>query len=62
MTSDLVQMVASIPWFGWVAIVAIVCGCLTGVVKMKFEHAERMEMIRHGINPDTSKPPEEREV
>ena len=36
----------------WVAIVAIISGCINGIVKMRYQHAERMEMIRHGINPD----------
>jgi hypothetical protein len=55
--SDPTSLLASIPWFGWIAILGIICGSLTGMLKMKFEHAERMEMIRQGINPDGEKPP-----
>ena len=52
MESELFHWLSGMPWFGWVAIVAIVSGCITGIVKMRYQHAERMEMIRHGINPD----------
>ena len=50
----------SIPWFGWVAIVAIICGCITGIVKMIFKHQEDMERIRQGDNSsysESAKPP-----
>jgi hypothetical protein len=52
------------PWYGWVAIVAIVSGCITSMVNRHYQHAERMEMLRHGINPDQGggKPPVPPEV
>ncbi len=37
-----------------IPIVAIVCGCVTGIVKMCFHHRER---IAQGLHPDY--PPEE---
>ena len=27
------------PWYAWVPIVAIVCGSISGIVKMKHQHA-----------------------
>lgn len=49
-------MIESIPWFAWIPIVAIVCGCITGVVRMNHCHTERIEMIRQGMHPDGHKP------
>jgi hypothetical protein len=61
-TSDPVSLLLSVPWFGWVAILGIVFGSLTGMLKMRYEHIERMEMIRQGLNPDQVKPPAPPEV
>lgn len=47
----------SMPWFGTIALVAIVTGCITSCVAGWQKHRERMEMIRHGMHPDH--PPED---
>jgi hypothetical protein len=60
--SEALAVVHAIPWFGWVAIAGIVFGSLSGMLKMKYEHAERMEMIRQGLIPDGGKPPVPPEV
>ena len=52
MSHDVLQFLTSIPWFAWIAIVAIVCGAFTQVVNRHYEYEERMEKIRQGINPD----------
>ena len=44
------------PWWAWIPIVAMVCGSISGVVKMRYSHLERIEMIRQGMNPDGGKP------
>ncbi len=49
---DLFQWLSTIPWFGWVAVTAIVCGSLSSIFQQYFRHAERIEMIRQGMNPD----------
>lgn len=36
----------------FIPIVAIVCGCLTAIVKMLIQHRERMGMIEQGLHPD----------
>lgn len=41
----------AIPWFGWVAIVAIISGALTAMVRAGYKHQERMAMIRNGMDP-----------
>lgn len=41
----------SMPWYAWIAIVAIVCGAITKMLSMTHEHRERLEMIRQGMNP-----------
>ncbi len=45
----------------FIPIVAIIVfgGC--GVLAQWHKHVERMELIRHGINPDTATPPEAEE-
>ena len=45
------RILSSIPWFGWVAIVAIVCGTITSAIRLTNSHAERMEKIRMGMDP-----------
>ena len=47
-----------IPWFAWVGMVAIVCGSITQTVAQCQRHFERMEMIRHGLDPDSGKTPD----
>jgi hypothetical protein len=42
----------TMPWFAWVAIVAIVSGAVTQVIGQSQRHAERMAMIRAGMNPN----------
>ena len=42
----------AIPWYAWIAIVAIV-GCnVTKMVEMSHRHRERMSMIQMGMHPD----------
>lgn len=46
----------SIPWFGWIPILAIVggiaSGTITKLVELIHRHKERMTMIRAGMHPD----------
>ncbi len=35
-----------------IPIVAIIGGCITGIVKMLITHRERVKMIENGIHPD----------
>jgi hypothetical protein len=46
------QFLIGIPWFAWIAIVAIICGSISQIIAQSHRHFERMEMIRHGMNPD----------
>ena len=41
----------SIPWFAWIAIVAILCGTATAITRMIIDHRERLERIRAGDLP-----------
>jgi hypothetical protein len=54
----------AMPWYAWIAIVAIVSGTISGIVKMLVTHKERMTMIQHGMHPDalTAKPHEQAEL
>jgi hypothetical protein len=47
-----VTILNTIPWFGWIAIVAIICSTISGVVHSRYRHNERMAMIRMGMHPD----------
>lgn len=49
---DPMHLLTSLPWFAWIAIVAIICGCIKGLAAMRYRHLERIEMIRQGMNPD----------
>lgn len=53
MFAEIMSLLGSIPWFAWIAIVAILSGSISGMLKMWLSHRERIEMIRHGIHPDT---------
>lgn len=46
------QFLSTIPWFAWIPIAAIVAGAVVKVVRMNHRHQERMERIRHGMDPD----------
>jgi hypothetical protein len=53
-----VPILATLPWFAWIAIVAILSGTVGGILKTLIIHRERMAMIRQGLHPDsvTAKP------
>ena len=57
--SGFTDVVRSIPWFAWVAIVAIVGGTISSVVASRFRHIQRMEMIRKGMDPSAIKSEDE---
>jgi len=46
------DVLESIPWYAWVAIIAIIGGTVTSVTKMILHHQERMEMIQRGMDPE----------
>ncbi len=52
-----VQLLARLPWFAWVAIVAILCSSISGILVQVHRHRERMAMIQNGLYPD-GEPPE----
>ena len=47
-------LMMQMPWFGWIAIVAILSGCVNIVVTTVAKHRERMAMLRLGMHPDAS--------
>ncbi len=46
------SILGSIPWFAWIAIVAIICSTLQCLAKSSMRHRERIAMIRMGMHPD----------
>jgi hypothetical protein len=50
--TNVVTILNALPWFAWIAIVAILCGTIDDLLKRSIKHKERMAMIRQGINPD----------
>jgi len=42
----------SIPWFAWIAIVAIICETVRKTTCLSHRHRERMAMIQMGMHPD----------
>jgi hypothetical protein len=53
---ELSNAICQIPWYAWIAIVAIVSGGVTQMLRQRYKHLERMEMIRQGLDPDKGKP------
>ena len=49
------EFLMGIPWFAWIAIVAIVCGSISQTICQCQKHFERMAMIRQGMNPFAGK-------
>ncbi len=47
----MIDLLKSIPWFAWIAIVAIVAGAFQGIVKAMHRHEEKMAMIKQGMDP-----------
>ena len=50
-TDNLWTFLSSIPWWSWVAIVAIVGGITQSIVAMNHKHRERLAMIEKGMDP-----------
>ncbi|MFO0973491.1 MAG: hypothetical protein U1A27_08650 [Phycisphaerae bacterium] len=46
-----------IPWYAWIPILGIVAGLITRIVAMNHRHRERLEKIRHGMDPDAGRNP-----
>jgi hypothetical protein len=53
-----VNAIASLPWFAWIAIVAIVTAWLSTVLQAWTRHRERMAMIAMGMHPDAPTDPD----
>jgi uncharacterized membrane protein (DUF106 family) len=47
----MMSMLSAIPWYAWVAIIAIIGGVISGIVSQIINHRERMAMIERGMNP-----------
>ena len=45
------EVLTGIPWYGWIAIVAIMAGTVKKVIGMTQRHEERLEQIRNGMDP-----------
>lgn len=48
---SLLESISKLPWFAWVAIVAIVFGALNSMLRRSHAHTERMAMIKQGMDP-----------
>lgn len=45
------EILRSIPWYAWIAIVAIVCSAVRSIFNGIHRHDERMAMIKQGLDP-----------
>ncbi|MHC5064346.1 MAG: hypothetical protein ACYTG5_10275 [Planctomycetota bacterium] len=45
------ESISRLPWYAWVAIVAIVCGTINAMMRRSHAHTERMAMIKQGMDP-----------
>jgi len=48
---NLWTFLASIPWWSWIPIVAIVGGLIQSMLAMNHKHRERLAMIEKGMDP-----------
>ena len=51
------SVLASIPWFAWIAIVFIISETVRKTICLSHRHRERMAMIQMGMNPDAPADP-----
>ena len=49
------QVLGALPWFAWIAIVAILGGCASRIIVAIIKHREEMERIRFGDSPPERK-------
>jgi len=49
------DIVSEMPWFGWVAIVAILGGVVRSIIAASQRHEQRLEMIKRGMDPSAIK-------
>lgn len=49
----MLEIIEALPWYAWVAIVAVIGGSISSTIVRWMSHRERMEMIRHGMHPDS---------
>ena len=56
MVSESVHLFQSLPWYAWISIVVILSSCFADVMRRRYRHMERIEMIRQGMNPESHKP------
>ena len=47
----MIDFLRVIPWYAWVAIIAILAGAFQTVVKAIHRHEEKMAMIKWGMDP-----------
>ena len=47
----LIDVLGSLPWFAWIAIVAIMGGTAQSITKAIHHHRQRMELIQQGMDP-----------
>lgn len=48
----LTALVDMLPWYAWVAMVAIICSSWSSMAKASHRHQERMALIRQGKDPE----------
>ncbi|MGP0062554.1 MAG: hypothetical protein ACLQGP_02980 [Isosphaeraceae bacterium] len=51
------SVLLTIPWFAWIAIVAIISETVKKTICLSHRHRERMAMIQMGMNPDAPPDP-----
>ncbi len=46
----MIDFLKAIPWFAWIAIIAILAGAFQSIVKVIHSHEEKMAMIKQGMD------------
>ena len=45
------EFMSSLPWYAWVAIIAIIGGTISSITRANHTHQQRMAMIKQGMDP-----------
>jgi len=48
---SVLQFMSSLPWYAWIAIVAITGSTMSSIVRANHSHQQRMAMIKQGMDP-----------
>jgi hypothetical protein len=49
------DILTGIPWYAWIALIAVGGGVINSMLRGMHRHDERMAMIKQGMDPDSER-------